>query len=105
MPLSVYSSDESNTSLMTRQSSIASWKILIPGLLTSTSNYVEHPELVAQRICQFAGIVGRERVIAGTDCGFGTCAGIGKMDAGISFKKLKALVEGADRASQRLGRS
>ena len=77
-------------------------KILIPGLLTSTSNYVEHPELVAQRICEFADIVGRERVIAGTDCGFGTFAGIGKMDAAISFKKLKALVEGADIASKRL---
>jgi 5-methyltetrahydropteroyltriglutamate--homocysteine methyltransferase len=77
-------------------------KILIPGLLTSTSNYVEHPELVAQRICQFAEIVGRERVIGGTDCGFGTFAGIGKMDAGISFKKLKALVEGAELASKRL---
>ena len=80
-------------------------KILIPGLLTSTSNYVEHPELVAQRICQFADIVGRERVIAGTDCGFGTFAGIGKMDAAISFKKLKALVEGAEVASRRLWRS
>jgi 5-methyltetrahydropteroyltriglutamate--homocysteine methyltransferase len=77
-------------------------KILIPGLLTSTSNYVEHPEFVAQRICQFADIVGRERVIAGTDCGFGTFAGIGKMDAGISFKKLKALVDGAELASRRL---
>jgi 5-methyltetrahydropteroyltriglutamate--homocysteine methyltransferase len=77
-------------------------KILIPGLLTSTSNYVEHPELVAQRICQFADIVGRERVIAGTDCGFGTFAGIGKMEAGISFKKLRALVEGAELASKRL---
>jgi 5-methyltetrahydropteroyltriglutamate--homocysteine methyltransferase len=77
-------------------------KILIPGLLTSTSNYVEHPELVSQRICQFADIVGRERVIAGTDCGFGTFAGIGKMDAAISFKKLKALVEGAELASKRL---
>jgi 5-methyltetrahydropteroyltriglutamate--homocysteine methyltransferase len=77
-------------------------KVLIPGLLTSTSNYVEHPELVAQRICQFAEIVGRERVIAGTDCGFGTFAGIGKMDAGISFKKLRALVEGAELATQRL---
>src|SRR5215831_3302254 len=77
-------------------------KILIPGLLTSTSNYVEHPELVAQRICQFADIVGRERVIAGTDCGFGTFAGIGKMDAAISFKKLRALVEGAEIASKRL---
>ena len=79
-------------------------KILIPGLLTSTSNYVEHPELVAQRTCQFAEFVGRERIIAGTDCGFGTFAGIGKMDAEISFKKLKALVEGADLASKRLWR-
>jgi 5-methyltetrahydropteroyltriglutamate--homocysteine methyltransferase len=77
-------------------------KILIPGMLTSTSNYVEHPELVAQRIGQFAAIVGRERVIAGTDCGFGTFAGIGKMDAGISFKKLRALVEGAELVSKRL---
>jgi 5-methyltetrahydropteroyltriglutamate--homocysteine methyltransferase len=77
-------------------------KILIPGLLTSTSNYVEHPELVSQRICQFADIVGRERVMAGTDCGFGTFAGIGKMDAGISFKKLSALVEGALLASRKL---
>jgi 5-methyltetrahydropteroyltriglutamate--homocysteine methyltransferase len=79
-------------------------KILIPGLLTSTSNYVEHPELVAQRICQFAEIVGRERIIAGTDCGFGTFAGIGKMDAEISFKKLEALVQGAALATKRLFR-
>jgi len=85
-----------------KNSSIPDDKILIPGLLTSTSNYVEHSELVAQRICQFADIVGRERVIAGTDCGFGTFAGIGKMDAAISFKKLKALVEGAVIASRRL---
>jgi 5-methyltetrahydropteroyltriglutamate--homocysteine methyltransferase len=85
-----------------KEASIPEEKILIPGLLTSTSNYVEHPELVAQRICQFAEIVGRERVIAGTDCGFGTFAGIGKMDAEISFKKLRALVEGAQLASQRL---
>jgi 5-methyltetrahydropteroyltriglutamate--homocysteine methyltransferase len=77
-------------------------KILIPGCLTSTSNYVEHREFVAQRLCQFAEIVGRERVIAGTDCGFGTFAGIGKMDGAISFKKLKSLVEGAELASQRL---
>lgn len=77
-------------------------KVLIPGLLTSTSNYVEHPEWVAQRIEQFASIVGRERVIAGTDCGFGTFAGIGKMDADISYKKLSVLSEGARLASQRL---
>jgi 5-methyltetrahydropteroyltriglutamate--homocysteine methyltransferase len=75
-------------------------KILAPGLLTSTSNYVEHPEWVAQRICQFADIVGRERVIAGTDCGFGTFAGIGKMDPEISYRKLESLVEGASRASR-----
>ena len=77
-------------------------KILIPGLLTSSSNYVEHPELIAQRIAVFADIVGRERVIAGTDCGFGTFAGIGKMDADISFKKLGALAQGAALASKRL---
>jgi 5-methyltetrahydropteroyltriglutamate--homocysteine methyltransferase len=77
-------------------------KVLIPGLLTSTSNYVEHPELVAQRLCEFADIVGRERVIAGTDCGFGTFAGIGKMDGEISFKKLQALGQGAGLASKRL---
>ena len=77
-------------------------KILVPGLLTSTSNYVEPPELIAQRIQQFADIVGRDRVIAGTDCGFGTFAGIGKMDAEISWRKLAALAEGARRASSRL---
>ena len=85
-----------------RSARIPQDKILVPGLLTSTSNYVEHPELVAQRLCQFADIVGRERVMAGTDCGFGTFAGIGKMDAQISWLKLAALVEGAERASQRL---
>ncbi len=62
----------------------------------------EHPELIAQRICQFADLVGRERVIAGTDCGFGTFAGIGKMDAEISWLKLKSLVDGAGLASARL---
>ncbi len=85
-----------------RDARIPDDKILVPGLLTSTSNYVEHPELIAQRICQFADIVGRERVMAGTDCGFGTFAGIGKMDAGISWLKLASLAEGAERASQRL---
>ena len=79
-------------------------KVLVPGIITSTSNFVEHPELVAQRVCRFAGIVGRERVIAGTDCGFGTFAGFGKMDPEISWKKLGALVEGAALASKRLWR-
>jgi 5-methyltetrahydropteroyltriglutamate--homocysteine methyltransferase len=77
-------------------------KILIPGVLDTSTNYVEHPDLVAQRICQFADIVGRERVIAGTDCGFGTFAGYGKIDPDISFKKLGAMVEGAAIASKRL---
>ncbi len=85
-----------------RQARIPEDKILVPGLLTSTSNYVEHPELISQRLCQFADIVGRERVLAGTDCGFGTFAGIGKMDADISYAKLASLAEGARRASRRL---
>lgn len=85
-----------------RTAKIPADKILVPGLLTSTSNYVEHPELIAQRLCLFADIVGRERVMAGTDCGFGTFAGIGKMDAQISWLKLRSLVEGAERASRRL---
>ncbi len=77
-------------------------KILIPGVLDTSTNYVEHPELVAERICRFADIVGRERVIAGTDCGFGTFAGYGKLDPEIAFKKLRAMVEGAAIASKRL---
>jgi 5-methyltetrahydropteroyltriglutamate--homocysteine methyltransferase len=77
-------------------------KVLIPGVLDTSTNYVEHPELVAERICRFADIVGRERVIAGSDCGFGTFAGYGKLDPDISFKKLKAMADGAAIASKRL---
>jgi 5-methyltetrahydropteroyltriglutamate--homocysteine methyltransferase len=77
-------------------------KILIPGVLDTSTNYVEHPELVAERVCRFADIVGRERVIAGSDCGFGTFAGYGKLDPDISFKKLKSLADGAAIASKRL---
>ena len=77
-------------------------KILIPGCIASTSNYVEHPELIAQQLMQFADIVGRDRVLAGTDCGFGSFAGLGRVDPGIAYKKLGALVEGATRASARL---
>lgn len=76
--------------------------ILVPGVIDSCSNYVEHPELIAQRIERYAAIVGRERVIAGSDCGFGTFAGYGKVDAGIAWKKLAALCEGARTASRRL---
>lgn len=77
-------------------------KVLIPGVITSTSNYVDHPELVAERLCRFADIVGRERVIAGTDCGFATFAGISKIDPAIARLKLKALADGAAIASARL---
>jgi 5-methyltetrahydropteroyltriglutamate--homocysteine methyltransferase len=85
-----------------RDAKIPGDKMLVPGVITSTSNYVEHPELVAQRLSRYADIVGRERVLAGTDCGFGTFAGFGKMDPEISWKKLAALVEGAALASKRL---
>ena len=77
-------------------------KILIPGVLDTSTNYVEHPELIAERLCRFADIVGRERVIAGSDCGFGTFAGYGKLDPAISFKKMAAMVEGARIASKQL---
>jgi 5-methyltetrahydropteroyltriglutamate--homocysteine methyltransferase len=77
-------------------------KVLVPGLIDTCSNYVEHPELVAQRIERFAGIVGRERVLAGTDCGFGTFAGFGKLDPEIAYRKLEMLAEGARIASDRL---
>lgn len=77
-------------------------RVLIPGVIDSTTNFVEHPEVVAQRIDQFAQIVGRERVIAGTDCGFSTFAGFGAVDPDIVYAKLAALAEGAARASERL---
>ena len=78
-------------------------KILIPGVIDSTTNFVEHPRLVAQRICRYAEIVGRERVIAGADCGFATFAGRAPMVAtSIVWSKFKALAEGARLASQRL---
>ena len=78
--------------------------IIVPGVIDSTTNFIEHPELVAQRIERFAGLVGRERVIAGADCGFGTFAGFGAVDGEIAWAKLAALVEGAARASDRLWR-
>lgn len=78
-------------------------KILAPGLIDTCSNYVEHPELIAQRIERFAAIVGPERVIASTDCGFGTFAGYGKIDPAVTWKKLTSLRQGADIAARRLG--
>ena len=85
-----------------RDAEIPDDKILVPGCIDSTYNYVEHPELVAQQICQFADIVGRERVIAGTDCGFGSFLGTGRVVPDIVYKKLESLVEGAAIATRRL---
>jgi 5-methyltetrahydropteroyltriglutamate--homocysteine methyltransferase len=77
-------------------------KVIIPGVIDSTSNFVEHPELVADRIVQYAGVVGRENVIAGVDCGFGTFAGRLQVDSKIVWMKLASLVEGARLASTQL---
>ena len=76
-------------------------KILVPGVISSTTNYVEHPLLVAERIGRYAELVGRERVIAGSDCGFGTFAGFGPVDPDVAWLKLRALAEGARIASER----
>ncbi len=85
-----------------RAAEIPDDKILVPGVVDTTTNFVEHPELVAERILKFAGIVGADRVIAGSDCGFGTFAGFGSVDPDIAYAKLGALSEGAARASDRL---
>jgi 5-methyltetrahydropteroyltriglutamate--homocysteine methyltransferase len=77
-------------------------KILVPGVLDTSCNFVEHPELVAQRIVRYAELVGRERVIAGTDCGFGTFAGFGAVYPAICWEKLRSLTEGARIATQKL---
>ena len=83
-----------------RKNEIPEDKILIPGVIDSTTNFVEHPELVAQRLQRFTNIVGVERVIAGSDCGFGTFAGFGAVDPEIAFAKLETLVKGAAIASE-----
>jgi len=85
-----------------RDASLPKDKILAPGLIDTCSNYVEHPELIAQRIERFASIVGPGRVIASTDCGFGTFAGYGKIDPAVTWKKLTALRDGADIAAARI---
>jgi 5-methyltetrahydropteroyltriglutamate--homocysteine methyltransferase len=77
-------------------------KIFVPGVVDTTTNFVEHPRLVADRILRFADIVGKERVMAGTDCGFSTFAGFGAVDPDIAFAKLSALAEGAEIASDEL---
>ncbi|WP_170411210.1 cobalamin-independent methionine synthase II family protein [Ruegeria arenilitoris] len=82
-----------------RNSEIPDDKVLVPGVVDTTTNFVEHPELVAQRITRFTNIVGADRVIAGSDCGFGTFAGFGAVDPDIAYAKLTALSEGAKLAS------
>ncbi len=82
-----------------RNSEIPDDKVLVPGVIDSTTNFVEHPRLVAQRIERFVDIVGTERVIAGSDCGFGTFAGFGAVDPEIAFAKLQSLADGARIAS------
>lgn len=82
-----------------RKADIPDTKILVPGVVDTTTNFVEHPELVAQRLQRFTDIVGKERVIAGSDCGFGTFAGFGAIDPDIAYAKLAALSEGAQLAS------
>ena len=85
-----------------RDTDVPEDKILIPGVLSTTTNYIEHPLLVAERLERFADVVGRERVIAGTDCGFGTFGGFGPVEPEIAYRKLASLVEGAQIASSRL---
>ena len=85
-----------------RASEIPDDKVLVPGVVDTTTNFVEHPELVAERIARFVSIVGAERVIAGSDCGFGTFAGFGAVDPEIAYAKLTSLAEGAALASSRL---
>jgi len=85
-----------------RDTTIPDEKILIPGVLDTTTNFVEHPELVSERICRYANIVGADRVIAGTDCGFSTFAGFGSVDADITYAKLSSLSKGAQLASKKL---
>ena len=73
-------------------------KVLIPGVVDTTSNFVEHPQLVAERLRRFVDIVGADRVQAGSDCGFGTFAGFGAVDPDIAYAKLASLAQGAQLA-------
>jgi 5-methyltetrahydropteroyltriglutamate--homocysteine methyltransferase len=75
-------------------------KVIIPGVLDSTTNFIEHPDLVAERIGRYARLVGRENVIAGTDCGFGTWVGQAAVDPDIAWAKLASMAEGARRATR-----
>ena len=87
------------TTFRDRKNDIPDDKILVPGVVDTTTNFVEHPELVAQRLDRFINIVGADRVYAGSDCGFGTFAGFGAVDPDIAYAKLTAMAEGAALAS------
>ena len=90
---------------MFREVRLPDEKVIIPGVLDSTTNFIEHPELVAQRLVRYAEVVGRERVIAGTDCGFATFARSNLQVApDIAWAKLKSMAEGARLASAQLWR-
>ena len=77
-------------------------KVLMPGVIDSTNNYIEHPELVAQRLVRYAGVVGRENVIAGTDCGFGTLVGMRATVPSVAWAKLETMARGAELATREL---
>ncbi|MEL7272736.1 MAG: cobalamin-independent methionine synthase II family protein [Pseudomonadota bacterium] len=85
-----------------RKSEIPDSKVLMPGVVDTTTNFIEHPEVVAQRVARFAGIVGADRVVAGSDCGFGTFAGYGSVDPEIAYAKLASLAEGTALATARV---
>ena len=82
-----------------RAANIPEGKVLVPGVVDTTTNFVEHPDLVAERLRRFVDIVGAERVVAGSDCGFGTFAGFGAVDTEVCWAKLAAMAEGASRAA------
>ena len=84
-----------------RDAKVPDDKILVPGVISSTTNYIEHPRLIAERLGRFVSFVGADRVMAGSDCGFGTWAGFGKVDADICWAKFRAMAEGAAMASTR----
>jgi len=81
---------------------LPSEKIVVPGVIDSTSNFVEHPDLVSDRLIQFSKVVSKEQIMAGTDCGFSTFAGFGKVDEKICYEKLRTLVEGTKIASKKI---
>jgi 5-methyltetrahydropteroyltriglutamate--homocysteine methyltransferase len=89
------------TTFRDRRKDVPDDRILVPGVVDTTTNFVEHPELVAQRLERFTSTFGNDRVMAGSDCGFGTFAGFGAVDPEICYAKLKALREGADLATMR----